>query len=172
MINLREKWIDGKTYGELFNEALKSDDDEFFRKILIKHEADYVDPVVYSEFVEDLKSAEEDLFDRYPGYTYDDFDEYGIMFHEDENELQRNLKVMSREFSVIGHAFGEIRGRDAEATYEYGLAGLARGPKDTPGLEDSKIQTVKNIRLLVDPILYIMTYSIMSLNDLNRIYIW
>ena len=172
MINLRQKWIDGRTYGELFDEALESNDDEFFRKVITKHGVDHVDASVYSEFVEDLKSAEVDLFRRYPNYTYDDFDEYGIVLHENEDELQRNLKVMTREFSVIGHAFAEIRGSDVESTDEYGLACLGRQSKYTAGLGNSELQNAKNIRLLVDPILYVMTYSLMSLNDLNRIYIW
>lgn len=172
MINLGQEWIDGQTYGELFDEALESDDDEFFRKILMKHGINYLHSTVYSDFVEDLKSAEVDLFNRHPGYTHKDIDEYGIVLHGNEDELQKNLRVMTREFSVIGHAFAELRGRDIAPIDEYGLACLGRQEKYTPGLEDSEIQIAKDIRLLVDPILYVMTYSIMSLNDLNRIYIW
>ncbi len=165
MINLRQQWINGKTYGELLEESLKSNDDEFFEDLLKEHGVRMFPVVVYSDFVNDLKTAEEDVFGRYPNFNDNNLDNYGIMLHTDENKLQSNLKAMTREFSVISHVFAELHGLNQELDNDYGLACPMNRRREY--IYDKS--QMRKIRLLADPILYVMTYSFMDLNDLNRI---
>ena len=177
MINLRQQWIDGRTYGELLEESMRSNDDDFFKKLLKEYRGYSHSAVVYSDFVNDLKTAEQDLAERYPdhqNHVHTDYflEEYlydiGVVSHNEEDSLQKDLKIVTREFSVISHAFGEIHGFNKELDDDYGLACQALRTRELNEPIYDKSQ-MRKIRLLSDPILYVMTYSSMNLNDLNRI---
>ncbi len=83
---------------------------------------------------------------------------------ETEDGLRRVQKIMTREFSVIMHVIEEIN------SY-YNLFSLARDQDEQAidELTDSKLEVANQIKLLVDPIPYVMTYSFQSLRTLNRV---
>ncbi len=161
MINLGKEWINGQTYGELLEEGTKNDN--LFAGILTKYQIPDVQVFVYSESVNNLKSA---------GIEYSNVIEFDFTIAQlnalgfgptDENIVQRVLKVVTREFSVIMHAV-------VEAKRYYGLISLGRDQEnDIDDLRGRDLKTSKEIRSLVDPILYVMMYSLHSVNTLNRI---
>nr|QBK92738.1 MAG: hypothetical protein LCPAC401_03760 [Pithovirus LCPAC401] len=160
MINLRKEWINGQTYGELLEEGLR--DDNLFAEILTKYRIPHSQVFVYSESVNDLKSAEINYTNLLPDYTIAQLNALGYG-PADEDTVQRILKVVTREFSVIMRAV-------SEAKSYYGLISLGRDQEnEMDELQGRDLKTSKEIKSLVDPILYVMMYSLHSVNTLNRI---
>nr|QBK93183.1 MAG: hypothetical protein LCPAC403_03170 [Pithovirus LCPAC403] len=160
MINLRKEWIDGQTYGELFEEGMR--DDNLFAGILNKHQIPRMQVHVYSESVVDFKSAEIDHALSCAGFSLEELRELHIG-PTDEDTVQRVLRVVTREFSVIMHAV-------SEAKRYYSLFSLGEFWQDSLiELQDRDLKTSKGIRSLVDPIIYVMMYSFHSIDTLNTI---
>lgn len=172
MINLRKEWIDQITYGVLLEESLKNDRG-FFINILRKHDIlpskVYVYPEidedlenVYPEFVKGLENIPIEHLSAHFGYTIDDLKVAG-MGPGDVMLLHRILKVVTREFSVIMHAVDEMKGH-------YNLFSSGQEWEHNMNeLTDNEIQVANRIKLLVDPIPYVMRYSLLSIYNLNAI---
>ncbi len=165
MINIAQEWIEGKTYGKVMKEGL-DDDYRFFGKLLEKYK---IGQYVFPEYVDDIKSADAYLSNTH-GFDYEFFIEYDTHGMSDsEADLQRHLRLMTREFSVIAHAVGEMSG-------EYSEGGFALASSQADDIEGSientpeeRVKMQKIVKLFMDPILYVMTYSIMNLKNLSDI---
>ena len=164
MINLGQEWIDGKTYGELLKEGLESNDHRFFGKILEKYK---IGSIVFPEYVDDIKST-----DDYLRNTYESSSEllniYTSGIPNNEAALQNHLRIMTREFSVIAHAVAAMNGSYSEL----GFALASSQDAIEVGIEqtaEERAKMQKIVKLFIDPILYVMTYSIMNLKNLFSI---
>nr|QBK93004.1 MAG: hypothetical protein LCPAC403_01380 [Pithovirus LCPAC403] len=129
--------------------------------------------IVFPEHVDDIKNANEYLFDAHDRIDFSIFIKYhGYGMSYSEADLQRHLRLMTREFSVIAHAVGEMSG-------EYSVEGFALASSQADTNEESienspeeRIKMQKIIKLFMNPILYVMTYSIMSLKNLSSINVY
>nr|QBK93270.1 MAG: hypothetical protein LCPAC403_04040 [Pithovirus LCPAC403] len=164
MINLGKEWIDGQTYGELLEEATKGDNElfvRFFKEILTKYRIPRSQVFVYSQSVEDLKSAEIDYcLSLHPDNTIARLKAINIG-PTDEDTLQHVLRVVTREFSVIMHAVSE-----AKRYYSLFSSGQ-EWEEEIDQLQDKELKTSKEIKSLVDPIPYVMMYSLQTVKTLN-----
>nr|QBK93084.1 MAG: F-box domain protein [Pithovirus LCPAC403] len=193
MINLNANWVNGKTYKKLFEEGLESKSNSYFYDLYYGFDFD-VGSIVFPDYVYDIETAKEyvindpetaaslihvgmsDLEKKYAlaqfNHTYN-----GIL--DDENRIKLQITTMTREFSVIAHAVAEIEG-----TYLYHNFGLAQLdsqlsqslPIDDEGLISNSdwIQNTMNQRLskLIDPMLYVISYCLVSRKRLSLIDIW
>ena len=165
MINLGQEWIEGKTYGELLKRGLESDDRRFFGKLLEEYK---ILDIVFPENIDDVKNADTYLSNTHD-FDYAFFLAYANGMSNSEADLQRHLRLMTREFSVIAHAVAGMNG-------SYSAMGFALASSQADITEDEIEQTAeervkmqKIITLFIDPILYVMTYSIMNLKNLSSI---
>nr|QBK94059.1 MAG: hypothetical protein LCPAC406_03730 [Pithovirus LCPAC406] len=194
MINLNAHWVNGKTYRELFEEGLEGKSDQYFYNLYTNLE---LLPIVFPNYVHNIETAKEYVINDYElgPDTYINWSDISdtqkhIAFNQDynnilDNEDMLNLQVtaMTREFSVVAHAVSEIAGVDLDN--DFGLAQRASDmsqrnliDEDTGEenviIQSSPEQERLNRRLarLVDPMLYVITYCLMSEKNLRSIDIW
>ena len=164
MINLGTKWVNGQTYGELLEEALESDGDLFADILLKKYELYRFKVYIYPEYVKEIRDEMKYMEELYHDYS-DNSMTQEMLDLTSCDDLEIVLRIITREFSVIYHAFEEIRSH-------YNLIS-ARRENDVRNygdkLSDSENQIAHQIRSLVDPIPYVMMYSLQSLKTLNVI---
>ncbi len=188
MINLNANWVNGKTYKELFQEALKLNDNYFFDLYSDQN----LLPMVFPDYVNNIETAKayainpketiiswvnvynENMTDNEKEETYDYFNRDYDNILDDEDMIKNQVLGMTREFSILAHASAEIEGRYADD--QFGLAQLAfkdTGDEDLVIIADAN-QKKMNERLikLVDPMLYVMSYCLMSRKNLSLIHIW
>nr|QBK92818.1 MAG: uncharacterized protein LCPAC401_04560 [Pithovirus LCPAC401] len=197
MINLNQEWINGKTYKELFDESLESKSDNYFKDLYDQHN---LLKIIFPFYVKDIRTAKLAILD--PETTTDLWIQQGgglngLVTKEDENtvlkefnsefdniledevKLRKQTAGMTREFAVITSASAEIRGTHSE--YSIGLS-TAAGENmhiiNTTGnilyvhITPEKEMKIKELTKFVDPNLYILTYSVMSLYSLWVLDVW
>ena len=174
MINLNQKWVNGKTYKELFDESLVSKNDDYFENLYYDYD---LLPLIFPSYVKDIQTAKLAMLDSENSYIniyicnrlYDNI-------LEDEGRLKKLIAGMTREFTVIAFASKEIKGEASNNSF--GLSSVAEEnayfaefSDKIPLMEISnKLKDkIKKLTRIVDPNLYIMTYSIMSLHNLFRL---
>ncbi len=186
MINLRKKWINGQTYGDLFEQALENNG--FFERIFIeewfndkKHFQSnglseltlnnnllshlvYIYPEdvedlenVYPEFVTGLKNIPIEHLALHLDYSIDELKVAGVGPIE-AKAVQYVKKVTTRELSVIMHA-AEV----AKRTYGQDWQ------SEINELQGGNLKMSKEIESLIDPIRYVILYSLQTLETLNMI---
>ena len=136
MINLEKKWVNGKTYGELLEEAVKSDDNFFFN-IIMKNRGlpnciyfpKYYNVVRANHFISQELKIYHTIRCKYA--------------------LKKHMKVVTREFAIIVIIVNIIKDR-LPSKIEF----------------SEKQQKI----ILVDPIPYIMIYSLVTEQELAIIY--
>nr|QBK93085.1 MAG: uncharacterized protein LCPAC403_02190 [Pithovirus LCPAC403] len=194
MINLNANWVNNKTYRELFEEGLESKNDQYFYDL---YNNIGLLPIVFPNYVHNIETAKKYVANDYKSESDLDIEwdempeeeryiafnqEYNnILQHEDMLNIQ--ITAMTREFSVVAHAVSEIRGLNLDN--DFGLAQRAsdmsqRNLMDEDTGEPFLIiksdlgQERMNRRLarLIDPMLYVITYCLMSVKNLRRIDIW
>nr|QBK93156.1 MAG: hypothetical protein LCPAC403_02900 [Pithovirus LCPAC403] len=154
MIKMNKIWIDDITYSDIFKEALENKNRYFFSSVLLSH-----------NITSECEHTEGAL--TYAGAT-----PKGIYVPKTEEELQCKLKVITREFSVIAHAFEEMVSIDRPGNI-WPLALLAGGWNMNINVMNDKLQVKsRNIKLLIDPVLHVMTYSLLDIDALNSIRAW
>nr|QBK92734.1 MAG: F-box family protein [Pithovirus LCPAC401] len=141
-----------KKYGETWKETaiLLSDSN------MINLGKEWVDGQTYGELLEEGMSIEPFF---YPCLR--EFNIFNVDDLKNAEYLQHVLKLVTREFSVIMHVIGEIRGY-------YNLFSLSQ-ECDVNELTDNELKVANKIKSLVDPIPYVMTYSLQTLKTLNTI---
>nr|QBK93865.1 MAG: hypothetical protein LCPAC406_01790 [Pithovirus LCPAC406] len=97
---------------------------------------------------------------------------YSIL--KDEKALKTQLAGMTKEFVVIASASSEIRGTYTK--FNFGLStamvlnkfrsGFEYDRTAAVGISDKISSKIKDLTRIVDPNLYIMTYSVMSTHNL------
>nr|QBK92801.1 MAG: uncharacterized protein LCPAC401_04390 [Pithovirus LCPAC401] len=189
MINLGHIWINGKTYQELFNEGLESKSNDYFKDLYRKYD---LIKIVFPAYVTDIKTAKEFLEndDDSSIQSYYGADMPGLikLFNslnkdilKNVDKLQKQITTMTREFSVVAHSVSEIRGSNSD--YNFGLASMASEQisfeqgQDVSHQFDShtpinQAEITRRLTKFIDPNLYIMTYSFMSLYNLAEINVW
>nr|QBK92850.1 MAG: uncharacterized protein LCPAC401_04880 [Pithovirus LCPAC401] len=186
MININERWVNGKTYKELFDEGLEGKD--YFKDLYDKHD---LIKTVFPTYVTNIGTAKEFLMnddDSPIGWVGNVPSEYLTLFNslnkhilDDKSRLQKQISMMTREFSVVAHAVAEIIGTYSD--YNFGLASLASEKISFEQGEDVSRQVdehsspkqseiTRRLSKIIDPNLYIMTYSFMSLYNLSEINVW
>nr|QBK93593.1 MAG: uncharacterized protein LCPAC404_02970 [Pithovirus LCPAC404] len=194
MINLNETWINGKTYKELLDESLESKSNDYFKDLYKKYD---LMTIIFPSYVKDIRTAklavlnpDESLSDwtrssigQIPeedgSISYGEINEEFNDILKSENKLKKQAAGMTREFVVIAFASAEIRG-----TYSSNSFGLSSAAEEnlvyTDVTEDivvaeipieSKIK-IKRLAKFIDPNLYILTYSTMSLYSLWVLDVW
>nr|QBK92852.1 MAG: uncharacterized protein LCPAC401_04900 [Pithovirus LCPAC401] len=197
MINLNQKWVNGKTYKELFDESLESKSDTYFKDLYEKYD---LMTVIFPSYVKDIRTAklaildEEttmDLWIRQGGglggqVTEEDenviFENFNSDFDnilEDEVRLKKQVAGMTREFAVITSASAEIRGTHSNNSIGLSTAaGENMHITNTTGdilymnIRPEDEAKIAKLTKLVDPNLYILTYSVMSLYSLWVLDVW
>ncbi len=191
MINLNTKWNDEKSYKDLFCEALESKSDDYFNKLFKKHK---LYKIVFPPYVEEIEEAKEFIIDALYSTIgearlgrkkarqrkrEDHYKQFDVQFPEIMENLEHQTHLMTGELATIALAVIEIRGnlqRTYSRSYRFGLSTLANIHNSLEGLNPNPVfikASVDQIRLsnmtakLVDPELYIMTYSIMSYKTLT-----
>nr|QBK93587.1 MAG: uncharacterized protein LCPAC404_02910 [Pithovirus LCPAC404] len=189
MINLNETWVNGKTYKELLDESLESKNDNYFKDLRDKYK---LGEIIFPSYVHDIQTAKEFVLTRESWGSdstesmpeeekitiYERFNRNNGNILEDENRLKKQVAGMTREFAVIVFASAEIKG-----TYthnNFGLSSLmSQNLYYSDFSEDVGIELsteaelkIKKLTRMVDPNLYIMTYSVMSPNNLVNLDIW
>nr|QBK92861.1 MAG: hypothetical protein LCPAC401_04990 [Pithovirus LCPAC401] len=193
MINLNQKWINEKTYKELFDEGLESESDTYFKDLYDEND---LMTIIFPSYVKDIRTAKmsilsfkdslirwnpymPDISDECEKEAYEEINEDYDNILEDEDKLKKQAFGMTREFSVVASASAEIRGTWADNSF--GLSSIAAEKlcyatcsEETGELVYSnKIQNkIKKLTRVIDPNLYIMTYSIMSLYNLWFLDVW
>nr|QBK92402.1 MAG: F-box-like protein [Pithovirus LCPAC401] len=165
MINLGQEWIEEKTYGELLKEGLESDDHRFFSDLVYEHK---IGTVVFPEDVDDIKSADAYLSNTH-GFYYISFLMYANGMSNSEADLQRHLRLMTREFSVIAHTVGEMKGVYSERGFALASSQADFTETEIQNTHEERVKMQIIVKLFMDPILYVMTYSIMNLKNLSSI---
>ena len=195
MINLNANWVNGKTYKELFEEGLESKSDAYFYDLY--HDLQLL-PIVFPDYVHNIETAKESVIidfgteisysigqmtDNEKMRVYYQFNQENRGLLVDEDMIKLQVTTMTREFSVVAHAVAEIRG--IYLTHDFGLAQTASeisqissSDIDT-GMKTGSIQSDSNqdrmnrrLAKLIDPMLYIITYCLMSRKNLSLIDIW
>nr|QBK93594.1 MAG: F-box-like protein [Pithovirus LCPAC404] len=191
MINLNQKWVNEKTYKELFDESLKSESDTYFKDLYDEY---HLITIIFPSYVKDIITAKESVLSfkdsliRWNPYipiseeseneAYEEINEDYDNILEDENRLKKQAIGMTREFSVIALASSEIRG-----TYSNNSFGLSSAAEEILCYADCSEKTgemeygdlkikIKKLTRIVDPNLYIMTYSVMPLYNLWFLDVW
>ncbi len=196
MINLNANWVNGKTYRELLEEGLESKSDQYFYDLYDDLE---LLPIVFPDYVHNIETAKEYVVNDYElefEYVLDivwdeisDTKKYITFNHvynnilNNEDMLNLQVTAMTREFSVVAHAVSEIRGYSLDN--DFGLAQRASDisqhnliDEDTGKpfliMQSNSEQANMNRRLakLIDPMLYVITYCLMSSKNLRIIDIW
>ena len=154
-------------------------------------------PIVFPYYVHNMETAKEYVTNDYDPEPLMYINWNGTFagkhsaFNVDNSNILNNVDMinlqvtsMTREFSVVAHAVAEIKG--FKSYNEFGLAQIVSGMSQVSNFtyEDTgeylelivsnPEQERMNRRLvrLVDPILYIITYCLMSVRDLTVINIW
>ena len=156
MINMNQKWINDKTYQQLFSESLEEKNDNYFYDLYNDYE---MTAVVFPDHVVDVETAKNyiieidintDLNHREKEYLYHQFNHTYNCIIDNDDTVSKHIKTMSREFSVIAHAAYDIINGDGLTT-----------------------EVNKRITRLIDPNLFIMSYSSVSEYSLSEIiHIW
>ncbi len=194
MINLNQTWINGKTYKQLFDESLESKSNDYFKDLYKKYD---LLTIIFPSYVKDIRTAKlavlnhEDslsnwarsfigqISERDENIIYEEINEEYDDILENEVRLKKQIAGMTKEFVVIAFASSEIRG-----TYSDNSFGLSSASTDNSAYQDldedsiiaeipieSKIK-IKKLTKFIDPNLYILTYSIMSLYSLWVLDVW
>nr|QBK92468.1 MAG: F-box domain protein [Pithovirus LCPAC401] len=198
MINLNAHWVNGKTYKELFEEGLESKSSNYFHDLYYGFDFD-VASVVFPNHVHNIETAKEYVIndpetarlltrignsDLDKKYFFAQFNHTYNGILDDENRLKLQITTMIREFSVVAHAVAEIEG-----TYLHHNFGLAQLDSQLDSQlshellidEDEDLiidldptQNIMNQRLfkLIDPMLYVISYCLVSMKSLSLIDIW
>nr|QBK92851.1 MAG: hypothetical protein LCPAC401_04890 [Pithovirus LCPAC401] len=187
MINLNQKWVNGKTYKELFDEGLESKNNDYFNDLYEKYK---MKSIIFPSYVVDIETAEDFVAhdDDSPVkqfYAPDDeiIENFNSMYNilNSIDNLQKHISEMTREFSVVAHAVNEIRRTSSD--YGFGLASSVTEYWAAEQWEDvhnhidthsstKKAEMIKRLSKFIDPNLYIMTYSFMSLYNLSEVSMW
>ena len=196
MINLNANWVNGKTYRELFEEGLKSKNNNYFRDLYNDYD---LLPIVFPEYVHGVEDAiyyitndPESLVDWIQegqvskSDKTEAYEQFNLAYNnilEDEDMINLQVATMTREFSIIAHASSEIKG--LHTSNDFGLAQIASdmSQKNTidentgdpfPYIVSNDKQERMNRKLtkLIDPMLYVITYCLMSRRNLSLINIW
>nr|QBK92469.1 MAG: uncharacterized protein LCPAC401_01070 [Pithovirus LCPAC401] len=191
MINLNANWVNGKTYKELFEEGLKSKSNNYFRDLYNDYD---LLPIVFPEYVHDIETAKDYLVndpetvlefanvghaeESDKMWAFSQFNQWNNYILDDEKMLKSQIITMTREFSVVAHAVAEIRGTYLDNNF--GLAQMAEKSNFTDdetgerSIESTPKQDKMNIRLsnFIDPMLYVITYCLMSRKNLSLIATW
>nr|QBK93235.1 MAG: hypothetical protein LCPAC403_03690 [Pithovirus LCPAC403] len=145
-------------------------------------------PIVFPDYVHNIETAKEYVANDYePGpdkyIVWNEIPKAGryIAFNQEYNNLQ--VTAMTREFSVVAHVVSEINGLDLNN--DFGLAQRASDMsqrnlfdegtgEENVIIQSSPEQDRMNRRLarLIDPMLYVITYCLMSSKNLRSIDIW
>nr|QBK93186.1 MAG: uncharacterized protein LCPAC403_03200 [Pithovirus LCPAC403] len=194
MINLNQTWVNGKTYRELFDESLESKDNNYFKDLRKKYD---LLTIIFPSYVEDIETAKlavlnpDDSLSRWARTSigqiseedgdgiYEEINEDYENILQDEDRLKKQAFGMTREFVVVACASAEIRG-----TFSSNNFGLSSAAVENLAYTDvtsdsiiaeipieSKIK-IKKLAKFIDPNLYILTYSIMSLYSLWVLDVW
>nr|QBK93195.1 MAG: hypothetical protein LCPAC403_03290 [Pithovirus LCPAC403] len=188
MINLNQKWVNGKTYQQLFDESLESKSNDYFKDLYEKHN---VMRIIFPAHVTDIEIAKDFILNDQdsPMIEWNDpgddrIEEFNLKYNNILNStdtLQNHISKMTRELSIVAHAATEIRGTSSD--YGFGLASSAteywayeqgynmHNQVDTHS-STKQAEMTRRLSKFIDPNLYIMTYSIMSLYNLSEITIW
>ncbi len=193
MINLNATWVNGKTYKKLFEEGLEGKNEDYFYNLYYGFDFDVVS-VVFPDYVHNIETAKEyvindpetvaslthvDMSDIEKRYALAQFNHTYNGILDDENRFKLQITTMTREFSVVAHAVAEIQG--VYLVHNFGLTQLdsqlsQNGPSDDEGLISNSdwIQNIMNQRLskLIDPMLYLISYCLVSRKSLSLIDIW
>nr|QBK93159.1 MAG: uncharacterized protein LCPAC403_02930 [Pithovirus LCPAC403] len=197
MINFNQTWINGKTYKELFDESLESKNNTYFKDLYNQFN---LMTVIFPSYVKDIETAKLSILDEETttdlwvhqggelhgqiteeskNTVYENFNSEFDNILKDEDKLKRQSDGMTRELVVIAFASAEIRGTSSE--YSVGLssdAGENLRIANTTGdvlyvdISDETEMKIKKLTKLVDPNLYIMIYSVMSIYNLWALDVW
>ncbi len=146
MINLNNKWIDGRTYKEILNDALQNGAD-----VLTGLPVDYLIPLVG----DNEEDAEYVRFELHDEKALQDFADAFFERPFTDNEIDDILLANSREIHVIYTAvliYQGVRGRL---------------PGDVDGMVAQVTQSYEFLREMIDPILYVMQFSSFPYDRLN-----
>ncbi len=198
MINLNAHWVNGKTYRELFEEGLESKSNNYFRDLYHSFSYDIL-PIIFPDYVHDIESAKEYLINDpetlitwvYMRNSSEDRKEEALVRFNQENNyilydekmIELQVTTMTREFSVVALAVSEIKGKQVNS--DFGLAQIVSERSGQyshdmnwkfyfPDIYSDEHQNEMNRRLskFIDPMLYLITYCLMSRKNLSFIDIW
>nr|QBK93700.1 MAG: F-box-like protein [Pithovirus LCPAC406] len=152
MINLGTKWIDGRTYREILDDALKNGADT-----VLEAQIQYLLP-----YVDGIDNATNLQFDFHDEKEIQDFvaDELGK--HYTYDELIDILLIKSSEIDVIYTTVLTYKG-------EHNL--YLPGHTITDVTTGTALQSYSFLRDMIDPVIYVMQFSSFSNDKLDTVYI-
>nr|QBK92598.1 MAG: F-box family protein [Pithovirus LCPAC401] len=153
MINLDTKWIDRRTYREIFDDALQQGSTEFIinlqRRYLLPYANNFADRAYnllyqYENDDTQLQGFANEVLGR--DYT--------------ENELNDIFYIKNREIRVI---------HTSVLTYRGGGNLYLPGDTDTSQNIGTTLQSYEFLREMIDPMIYVMQFSSFSHDKLNTV---
>ena len=183
MINLNAIWDGHESYRKLFKRGLDDPSPDLLQSYMGDS---LVSSFVFPGYVVDMKSAKRFILTTYLDSnerisndfeTKEDYEQYFEEFNSEnggildsEEFIEEHLRKMTREFSIITHAVSEIK-KDF-GKHKYGLANIvAVTNSDTePTAKQNRMND--KIMLFIDPMLYVMSYCLMTNENLSSTPIW
>nr|QBK93163.1 MAG: F-box-like family protein [Pithovirus LCPAC403] len=150
MINLGTKWIDGRTYIEILNDALQNG----ASSVLDLQKSYLVD------YVDNQHNVDHILLELHDEKSIQDFayDEFGEQFTDDD--LGDIVYIKSREMMVIYATILTYKGQSSYLPGDTIEGDLTTG---------TSLQSYEFLREMIDPIIYVMQFSSFSVDRLNLV---
>ena len=148
MINMKKKWIDGRTYEEIFRESLNHKN--YFDNLRTKHNIpfehtgdDYIIDRYYllKELYTSISHTSDAIRREFVSMIYDGYSEGRINYY---------FKAVTREFTIISQAHSYIKSTK-------GISTLVTEYDDPTGSPE--------IKRLIDPMIIIMRFSHITIDD-------
>ena len=153
MINLNDKWIDRRTYREIFDDALQQNNSEFVHYLQERYLLPYANNdstnVADLQFWTGNEDTQLQIFaNRVFGRNYT------------KDELNDIFYIKNREIRVI---------HTSVLTYRRGGSLYLPGDTDTSQNIGTTLQSYEFLREMIDPMIYVMQFSSFSHDKLNTV---